>query len=819
MIDLGYAVIRSRGRGKKGEFVDLASKLAKGTLTKLFREEKVYFRPKWCDHCRKFTVRTPLESEEDCKECWRRNEREQKQLKEEAVAAPMESIESSERASERAKSEFVSDVEEKGERNDRSSEESTTSKSPDNNLLLPDSEGLEIEKVPSNDEAVSASASGMDSLVVEKTPTEPKNICKGPAELESSSFVCRYERCIQSDRVIHQREKSYIEVSCRDKCLVIFHRSCFNEFKGDVSTKNLLAGDAACMTPDCPAIIIVVRTKDFEGNIKSENSIENEERAKKKKSATAPRAEERGRGKSIKEKRVKKTTPRDGSDESTENRSQGAREKQDTPSVEGSSQPTPISQTTAATASAIEPDIFLHVDAAHLVELKRREEEDNVLRTGVNSKKKKKKKNKTNNELHFRLYPDSSQSLTIPPATALANAASEQREEVSPFSKSETKAVTAEPSFEYTSAASTAPSVTKQEQISELELKETAYRLIESFVRTHGRRVRYQILGEAMDNWAKDIAGALDDDPEKLPWKHDQKRLTMYKALRADPEDRFVTITEIRKALIYDNEYADEQFELLLADAELDFHVGLVAMEFPHWRTANSAVKDEQSITTDKPQANAAPSGATSSGGKRETIETKSSADVVTKPKSKKRAARSNQSTSKVSDRSIESMEDEKTTPLDEDECVAKDLRANAAVLQLAENVQLMNEMILHMHKTIQSQGDTIRDQSEQIGRLGDLVQQQSEDVRKQTEIIAKLERKLNDHADKEKSAVDKPTVEEDEEDEDMCSICMEDLYSQATLQLPRCGHDFHSDCFSQYKGLVCPLCREPLEEEFPPLK
>ena len=54
MVDLGFAVIRSKGRGKRGEVVDIKTKIAKKTLNSIVREEKVMFRPKWCQNCKKY---------------------------------------------------------------------------------------------------------------------------------------------------------------------------------------------------------------------------------------------------------------------------------------------------------------------------------------------------------------------------------------------------------------------------------------------------------------------------------------------------------------------------------------------------------------------------------------------------------------------------------------------------------------------------------------------------------------------------------------------------------------------------------------------
>ena len=42
------------------------------------------------------------------------------------------------------------------------------------------------------------------------------------------------------------------------------------------------------------------------------------------------------------------------------------------------------------------------------------------------------------------------------------------------------------------------------------------------------------------------------------------------------------------------------------------------------------------------------------------------------------------------------------------------------------------------------------------------------------------------------------------------CSICLEEVKIYSNISILPCGHQFHSICYSNYKGYVCPLCRVP---------
>ena len=101
------------------------------------------------------------------------------------------------------------------------------------------------------------------------------------------------------------------------------------------------------------------------------------------------------------------------------------------------------------------------------------------------------------------------------------------------------------------------------------------------------------------------------------------------------------------------------------------------------------------------------------------------------------------------------------------------------------------------------------------------LVEQQRVKTEEQDEIIRKLmedNQRLMDDNQKLQSQLDAIVDVEKSNEEEICSFCRENLQSQQTLVLPRCGHSFHRSCFAKYKDARCPLCRTPTEEEFPPL-
>ena len=51
-----------------------------------------------------------------------------------------------------------------------------------------------------------------------------------------------------------------------------------------------------------------------------------------------------------------------------------------------------------------------------------------------------------------------------------------------------------------------------------------------------------------------------------------------------------------------------------------------------------------------------------------------------------------------------------------------------------------------------------------------------------------------------------------DIEDKLQCSICLDKIPLDSTLQVTPCGHTFHSSCLSKLTKKECPCCRGPLD-------
>ena|SRR3989338_9734206 len=49
---------------------------------------------------------------------------------------------------------------------------------------------------------------------------------------------------------------------------------------------------------------------------------------------------------------------------------------------------------------------------------------------------------------------------------------------------------------------------------------------------------------------------------------------------------------------------------------------------------------------------------------------------------------------------------------------------------------------------------------------------------------------------------------------DNLCAICLETLDSKETLKLDNCIHTFHEDCFDKNKIITCPMCRAPVKSE-----
>lgn len=53
-----------------------------------------------------------------------------------------------------------------------------------------------------------------------------------------------------------------------------------------------------------------------------------------------------------------------------------------------------------------------------------------------------------------------------------------------------------------------------------------------------------------------------------------------------------------------------------------------------------------------------------------------------------------------------------------------------------------------------------------------------------------------------------------EKKEEEVCSICLENLKGRCKLHTTKCNHTFHAKCFSKVKKSVCPCCRTPFEKD-----
>ena len=104
------------------------------------------------------------------------------------------------------------------------------------------------------------------------------------------------------------------------------------------------------------------------------------------------------------------------------------------------------------------------------------------------------------------------------------------------------------------------------------------------------------------------------------------------------------------------------------------------------------------------------------------------------------------------------------------------------------------------------------------MAKLNATIEKQGATIEEQHELVRSLEVDKQRLRDQLRTITNGKESEEEETEEEICSICRENLFSLPTTVLPRCGHLFHEICLVKYKEGVCPLCRTPIEEEFPPL-
>ena len=123
------------------------------------------------------------------------------------------------------------------------------------------------------------------------------------------------------------------------------------------------------------------------------------------------------------------------------------------------------------------------------------------------------------------------------------------------------------------------------------------------------------------------------------------------------------------------------------------------------------------------------------------------------------------------------------------------------------------------LRKTIKQQEMEIKEQATQVKK------REAEIVRLQQEIKSTLQdlggEKQKMEKQKGNAALQMEGTNNVTGETDFCPICQDDLIMAAKIQLPLCGHFFHTSCFFQYRGKICPVCRTSIreEEEFPPLR
>merc|ERR1719244_731461 len=65
-----------------------------------------------------------------------------------------------------------------------------------------------------------------------------------------------------------------------------------------------------------------------------------------------------------------------------------------------------------------------------------------------------------------------------------------------------------------------------------------------------------------------------------------------------------------------------------------------------------------------------------------------------------------------------------------------------------------------------------------------------------------------------------------DQEDSNICAVCLEEMFDHNSKRLNPCGHKFHNHCINEWMhthggaGNTCPMCRVYItrEDEFPDL-
>jgi len=217
-----------------------------------------------------------------------------------------------------------------------------------------------------------------EGLNYDDQPTHPKNLHK--------ILTCQYEECQKKDRII-EKDKTHIVARCQDKCSVTFHGSCWNTFKGNLTTKYALGHP--CATPDCSSTINFIQTKDGNENVRAEVKVEENLKKKNKSSNT---------------KLSSSSNPQNYMDSETN----------DIQLIKGAQPNNPhVGAAEALSSDAVdsvtlEPPDWTLVPEDQLVRLEKKD--DSGVKDIKRKKKKKKKSGNKSSPLSFNLFPDSSRA-------------------------------------------------------------------------------------------------------------------------------------------------------------------------------------------------------------------------------------------------------------------------------------------------------------------------------------------------------------------------------------------------------------------------
>ena len=339
-----------------------------------------------------------------------------------------------------------------------------------------------------------------------------------------------------------------MKATCSEKCLVTFHRSCWENIKGGTPMRNFFDSLRDCMTPDCFGTITFVKKYNLDGVVVDEwksKEVEDKEKGKKKKKNSTVEigrkvheecADKKSSGQKVQQKREHRVSETID-DEEKEKLSQSKSPLADGPTSEQGSPPPSkehspflnefcpeeaslpselaskaIPPGAAASPDSIPLEAILAIDEKDLVKLEKPEELQMEERRGKmkrNKKKKKRKDSQASIDLQFMLLPDSYRrnKTNIPTTTASEASRAEQQ---STATVSTSLAATNEP-LQVPSESSSIP-------------LEMGLSQIETYVRSQGGRVLMGQLLAEVDTWRKEVKQALEYPLIKRAVELDEKQ-------------------------------------------------------------------------------------------------------------------------------------------------------------------------------------------------------------------------------------------------------------------------------------------------------